>query len=169
MRNENRAFTLIELLLVIVIMAIITVGFALSMQKSTLKSTFDDQVLNIRRIIEKTRDYSLSNYLVNDDLDAPAEYFRLSLATNSASVVAVAANGDEESLDSYVFQSGFAMGSELEVYYFPPYGEVCFSSDCSDVLPEASTIFKDADDTYEAEITINTYGGYPDIVVTATE
>jgi len=159
--KRRPAFTLIELFLVIIITAVLSTALAVSMQKTTLKANFDDQVLNIRRLVEEARGYSLSNYLVNDL--APAEYYLLSVTTTDLSLSAVADDGTTEELDSLTFATGYAMSEPMTVYYVPPYGEVCFAYPCDGVLTEDSMVFSDTNSTYEAMITIDIYGGFAEI------
>lgn len=159
--KRRPAFTLIELLLVIMIIAITSAALAVSTRTATLKAKFDDQILNIRRIVEEARGYSLSNTLVNDL--TPAEYYLLSITTTGLSLSAVAEDGTTEELDSFTYLTGYAMSEPMEVYYIPPYGEVCFAYPCDDVLTEDSVTFSDTGANYEAMITIDIYGGFAEI------
>ena len=90
--QKLRAFTLIELMIAIIIIAVLTTGFALTFQRATLKATFDDQVTQITAIIEKAGSYALSNYLVNEA--DPAEYYYLYIRTDTITLSAV--NDSEE-------------------------------------------------------------------------
>src|SRR3989338_10087583 len=106
-----RAFTLIELMIAIIIIAVLTTGFALTFQRATLKATFDDQVTQITAIIEKAGSYALSNLLVNDS--EPAEYYYLYIMTSKITLSAVDADGASETLETLTFEDGFSMNAEI--------------------------------------------------------
>jgi len=155
------AFTLIELMLAIIIIAVLTTGFALTFQRATLKATFDDQVTQITAIIEKAGSYALSNLLVNDS--EPAEYYYLYIMTSKITLSAVDADGASETLETFTFEDGFTMNAAAKIYYFPPDGTVCFSTDCSDTTTTKRVTFRDSDRTYQTRFAITKYGGYPEI------
>ena len=154
------AFTLIELMLAIIIIAVLTTGFALTFQRATLKATFDDQVTQITAIIEKAGSYALSNYLVNEA--DPAEYYYLYIRTDTITLSAVN-DSDSETLETLTFEDGFTMNAAAKIYYFPPDGTVCFSTTCSDTTTTKRVTFRDSDRTYQTRFAITKYGGYPEI------
>lgn len=154
------AFTLIELMLVIIIMAVLSMALLLTVQRGVLKATFDDQVVEITAMIEKARGYALSNYLVNDT--EPAQYYRLYIQTSKIRLIA---NGetDSETLETLSYESGFSMDSSTSVYYFPPNGDICFNTGCTGSTTSKTFTFRDTNSTYQTQFTITKYGGYPEI------
>lgn len=158
-----RAFTLIELMIAVIIIAILSMALFVNFSGAVLKARFDDELTSISRMVEQARGYALSNYLVNDDESTPAEYYLLSFRRSRIVLSAVAEDGTREELESHSFDTSFSLNTTLAVYYFPPDGSVCFSADCSDGLTESSLIFSDTDGTYSSTITISVYGGFAEI------
>ena len=158
-----RAFTLIELMLVVVIMAILSTALFLTTQRGILKAEFDDQVTEITGLIEKARGYALSNYLVND-LE-PAQYYQLHIEATRIRLIAVGESGTNvsETLETLTYESDFRMGGATSIYYFPPNGDVCFTKTCTGTTTYKSLTFHDPDYTYQTKFTVTKYGGYPEI------
>lgn len=161
--KRRPAFTLIELLLAIIIIAVLSMALLTSFRNATLKARFDDELTTINRIVGKARGYALSNYLVNDDTSKPAEYYLVSFTVNDIGLAAVATDGTVEKLENHTFNTAFAINTPLDAYYFTPDGNVCFSADCSDGLIEDTVIFSDTGGTYSSTITISVYGGFVEI------
>ncbi len=157
-----RAFTLIELMIVVMIMAILSVALMVTTQRGILKATFDDQVIEITGLIEKARGYALSNYLVNDT--EPAEYYRLRVQTGQMSLIAMGET-DSETLVTLTYEGDCSMSTNTSVYYIPPNGDICFNSSCSSSTTSKTFTFSSDDyDTYQTQFTITKYGGYPELL-----
>lgn len=159
----KKAFTLIELLIVITIMAILTVGLVFSFGRATLKAKFDDQKLEITSIAEEARGKSLSNILLKSGEEA--NYYSLVIGELSAILTAHGDTGTEV-IDGFDFEEGFS-AEAITAYYFPPYGEVCFELDensvCIDGDTEKTTVLEDSTGIYSALITLDAYSGYVSI------
>lgn len=161
MKSSPRAFTLIELMLVIVILAISSAALLVNFRSASQKALFEDQLSNIVNVIEKARSYSLTNYLVNDF--EPAEYYLLTIADNSISIEAYADyGGTHETLEEYDLPIGFeTTAADDEIFYFPPYGQVCLTYSCTMAgFTKYSFTVSSSDGSLTQTITITTHGGF---------
>ncbi|MFA5854983.1 MAG: type II secretion system protein [Candidatus Gracilibacteria bacterium] len=172
LQKNPRAFTLIELLIVMTIMAFLSVALAVSFSGANQKAAFDDQKLQLINLIQTARSRSFSNVLSEDG--RPTEYYLLIIMPTFAAVEAHYSDteSDFEVLDKFTYGSGYeasgsAAGPELmKVYYTPPNGEVCFGSSCpatSDVTPEQTITFRNKAHTLSTTITVDLYGGFADV------
>lgn len=156
-----------EMFIVTVIVAILSTTLFLSFSRGIQKAEFDDQLNTIIRIMEKVRGYSLSNVLVNELESAPAEYYLLIIAEDYIQLEVYAEDGSKETLNYYEFEGDYKTDAEnpLYVYFFPPYGELCFSNDaqCENEETEKSFIFQSADGLQKKTIRLNIHGGYPEV------
>jgi len=163
MHPRRAAFTFIELIVVITMMAILATILAVSFQNLRLSSRFNDQKVKIVSLIEGARSQALSNILVNGT--APTSYYLLDIESTAITLTAVAEDATSETLKTLTLDSDMTLATvPLEIYYFPPYGDVCFDSACADT----TTISKDftlSDSTgaKTATFTLNVNGGYVDV------
>lgn len=163
MKSSPRAFTLLELVICICIVAILSVTLMVNFKGSFLKANFDDQVVQVVHILEQARSYSLTNFLVNDT--EPAEYYLLTVSSTGITLVAQASVSS--TLETVVLDSDISIssitGSE-SVYYFPPTGEICFDTlDCDSGINDISFTIVDSTGTYSQVISLNKYGGAPEV------
>ncbi len=162
MKSSVRAFTLIELTITIVILAVITVALASRFAQGNASARFNGQIREIEQIIQRARGYSLSSTLISDT--EPADYYVLTLSSTSMVLEAYGPTLSEE-----VSRYDAARGLELKdytaehIYYFPPDGEICFEdSACTSSLTEISFLLTDDTNELKQPFTINKYGGYPE-------
>jgi prepilin-type N-terminal cleavage/methylation domain-containing protein len=172
------AFTLIEVTIVVVIMAVLTVALALSFTGARTRATFTDQQLQVVNIIQKARGLSLSNSL--DSRDNVIDYYRLyvdSLAptiTLSSITTTDAGLEVEQEVDSVELEEGFQIiildedgdpsgDWDFAACYIPPYGEIQFGFGCSDRDTEMSFALSNSTIDREVTITISVHGGYPEV------
>lgn len=159
--KNQAAFTLIELVIAMVILAVLSIALVARFENATLKAHFNDQVNNVLRLIEETRANSLSNYLILDT--EPTDYYILNIENGQVIVEAHGPTLDEE-LERYTLESGFEISDNKEIFYYPPYGEICIGlPDCSTGESEFSFTLSDTSGTYSQNITISVFGGYPDL------
>jgi prepilin-type N-terminal cleavage/methylation domain-containing protein len=170
--KNSRAFTLIELLIVMTIMAFLSVALAVSFSGANQKAAFDDQKLQLINLIQTARSRAFSNMLSSSG--EPTEYYVLLITPTFAQVEAHYSDtaSDFAVLDKFTYASGYEAsglvpGPELmKVYYTPPTGEVCFGSLCpttSDATTEKTVIFKNKAGTLSITITVDRYGGFADV------
>ena len=164
MKSYPRAFTLVELLLAVVIVTVLAMALFTNFSRSILKARFDDQVLAVTSLIEKARSYSLTNVLILDT-EAP-DYYLLTVTSASVRLDAYGPTLDEE-LETVTLDNGFSIsnitGSEY-AFYFPPEGDICFDTpDCASGVTEISFDIEDSAGTYSETISIDAYGGYPQV------
>lgn len=162
--RTHAAFTLIEVTIVVIIMAILSVSLALAYQEIQLKVRFDAHVNRITGIFQEARSSSLSNRMI-DGTD-PTAYYELSLDTTSITLTAYANDPSvNEILDTYAFDSDITLSSSAnDIYYFPPTGEVCISTpDCDSGDPDLRFILGNSDSTRFTQFDLTTVGGYVDV------
>ena len=164
------AFNLIELLITTTVVAILATVAAFSFSGAKNGATFNDQKTKVVDMLQQARSYSLSNVLVDSGTGEATDYYRLDIGENTLTLTAVGTSGtiSATELDSIELLDGyrieFSSGApDLEIYYFPPYGEICFSaSNCSDSTTEKSFVLSGPDER-EATITLNVFAGYPEV------
>lgn len=164
MKSSHRAFTLIELCVSILIVAILSVALVVNFGGASRKANFDDQVVQIVHLLEQARSYSLTNFLINDT--EPVDYYLLTITSAGLSLDAYGPTLDS-ALESVALDSNFSItvmtGYEY-VFYFPPNGDICFATpDCDSSLTEISFILVDDTGTYSQVISMNKYGGFPEL------
>ncbi len=166
--TKRPAFTFIELLIVIIIMAILSVALAISYQRVQLKVRYDAHVNAIVELFQRARSLSLSTLMIDDT--EPVEFYYLAVGEGDV-VLTAEGGGLSEELDRFTFDNDIMIDTELEIYYFPPYGDICLgASGCNDPIfvgpPETEnvTVLSDASGVYSTEFTITNVGGYVDAV-----
>ncbi|QQR54823.1 prepilin-type N-terminal cleavage/methylation domain-containing protein [Candidatus Peregrinibacteria bacterium] len=164
---KKPAFTFIELVIVILIMSVLAVTLALAYQRVQLKVRYDAHVNTITDFFQRARSYSLSTLMVNGA--EPTQYYLLEVFEDGINIVAHSENLSQV-LDSYTFDEDIRFQRELEIYYFPPSGELCLGmSHCYDPnytgtpSTEQSSILSDASQTYSTEFSITQTGGFIEI------
>ncbi len=164
--RQQPAFTLIELIICVCIIAILSVALLVNFSGNVTRARLDDQVVEIVHLLEQARSYSLTNFLIDDI--TPAEYY---LVTVNATGITLDAQGatatDVETLESVTLSSNFSItnitGSEY-FYYFPPSGEICFDTEaCDSGINDVSFTVVDSTAVYSQEITLNKFGGAPEV------
>lgn len=161
MKLRAKAFTLIELLMVIVLVAVLSVLLVTSFVSLSSNARFNNTKTQIVSMIEKARSLSLSNILINDT--EPTDYYKLSLIDG---MVTIDAHGPtlSESIATLSLDIDFSFTTTLDVYYFPPYGDVCFNaSDCSDLSTSAEVVLSNADASKTATFIFDVNGGYVNV------
>lgn len=160
-RLRAPAFTMIELLIAIIIIAVLSVAIAVNLSRGALKAKFDDQVLQVTHIIEQARSYSLNNYLINDT--DPVEYYLLTVAPTGLTLEAYGASSPA-TLEEVTLEDGFVISITTDdtIYYVPPYGQIYIESETSGTT-ELPFVISDENGTYNTIVTVNIYGGYPEV------
>ncbi|MFA6023708.1 MAG: type II secretion system protein [Candidatus Gracilibacteria bacterium] len=162
--KSARAFTLIELSIVIVIFAIVSAAVAVSTSRGILKARFDGELANVTAMIEKARAYSLNQLVVQDS--EPAEYYLLTVNPTGL-VLEAHGSTEEEEVESLILPEDFSlttMGSAA-IFYFPPDGTICFENEnCTSALTEILIVLTENTGTYTQVIRMNAAGGYPEMV-----
>lgn len=147
----KKAFTLLELMIVITIMAILTMALVFSFNNATLKAKFDNEKTKITNIVAQARSKSFSNILLESG--EVAEYYLLTIDTTKSTLTAVNET-TSEIIDTFDYETGIFITDKIEVYYFPPYGEVCFDIDCVSTEESISTRLTDNNSVYMSTISI---------------
>lgn len=153
--RHQPAFTLIEILIVVTIMALLAMAMSISFSGAKDRATFDDQKVKIVDLFQKARGSSLSSVLVGTE---PVDYYRVYVIRTGITLTAYAGI-NTELIDSLTFTDGVYVSSPTSVYYFPPYGVVCFTSDCHDTIASGTFTLRNA----AGELTIYRvyrHGGY---------
>lgn len=165
--HKKTAFTFIELILVITLLAILSTAVILGWRQNQIHAQFRDLETKIISMIQKARGLSLSNLTIeNADESIPVEYYLLNISETSLSIQAIGQDSaaTAEEIDVLEFPEGFSLDTTFEVYYFPPYGEVCWESDCPDDFEEEKTFTLSTEFSNEnQEFGISIYGGYPEL------
>lgn len=164
MKSSARAFTFIELLISITIIAILSIGVAINFKESIVKANLEDHVSQIVHILQQARGYSLTNFLVNDT--EPADYYVVTI-TSSAITLKVYGATDNETLESMSMDTGYTITgitSPERIYYFPPTGEICFTAAaCTSADTELTLTVTDSTGNYTQDISLSKFGGSPEL------
>jgi len=160
MKLRAKAFTLIELLMVIVLVAVLSVLLVTSFVSLSSNARFNNAKTQIVSMIEKARSLSLSNILINDT--EPTDYYKLTLTGGTVTIDAYGSTSNE-SIATLSLDTDFSFTSTLDVYYFPPYGDVCFDASCTDPSTTAAVVLSNADSTKTATFTFDVNGGYVNV------
>ncbi len=170
MKSSPRAFTLIELAIVILIIAILTVALASSFFRGNLSARFNDQLTQVVQILEEARGYSLGSTLIEDSSSPgtyePAEHYRITIGSNQITLDAVGPT-IVTNIKTVTIEPGFVMRDITptdRIFYFAPDGEICFDTYlCDSGITRMSFILSDSTNTYTQTIRINQFGGYPEL------
>lgn len=156
---KTRAFTLVEVIIVTVIITMLSLSLALSLTATQDRALFEEQELALISLLQDARALSLQNTLIDDE-----EVTHYELEVTERELNLYAHTSGRTQLENLRFESA-SLTPEIEIYYFPPDGTLCFfQEDCSD--PEESVQFtlshhtEDLSSSYELSI----YGGYPELL-----
>ncbi len=187
--RAQKAFTLVEILIVTSMVAIITVSIAISLPESRKRSRFEDNHLKIVNLIQQARGLSLSTKLIDGGtgnlrkvdryvLDVHSDFVRLFASAREG----VDDQVDEEGVNDRVYeeierhtldeelyitnlQNGTCTGPCITVFYILPDGQVCFSEDCQDESASArSFLLHSEENKYVNHYEIDIVGGFPEVV-----
>lgn len=160
---NTRAFTLIEVMIVTILVGILSVGLSLSFGGIRESTAFGQHQTRVVEIIQKARGLSLSNRLLNDQ---PIDSYFLYI-TNEGIALHVTGPGGVEEVDRFDFDRSnwdFQIDTVFDVYYFPPYGDICFTESCNSGLTSRSFhLYSPSNPELDTQITIDIYGGFPEI------
>ena len=158
----RRAFTFIELTIVIFILAILSLSLALAYQRIQAKIQFDAHISRVTSLFQKARTLSLSTLMVSDT--DPTQYYLLHLSEGGMLLDAYGTSGTPKNIETYTFDEGLTFMGTLDVYYYPPYGDVCIGSSCpDDSAAQTSLLFIDETSAYTATFSISEAGGYVEV------
>jgi prepilin-type N-terminal cleavage/methylation domain-containing protein len=169
---KHRAYTLVEVLVVVMITALITVGLALSLSNGRGHAQFKQYQSDITNIIQQARTLSLANILITvSGVDYETDYYELAFAEDSVTLTAYGDSGAVSSeIDSVTFEEsyGIALDAAQTIYYLPPYGEVCFtySSGCdytTDTDTSKDLVLARENSDQSVTFTVSIYSGYPEV------
>ncbi len=151
---RSPAFTLIELLIVTLIIALLSGGFMISYTNLREKAVFDDDQSKTISIIQKARDLSLTNLQVND---LETDYYRLEVKTDGITLTGYDIDGGTRSIGSVTFSTGITSDTEFYADYSPPYGTITLSTGGQ------SQDFTIADSNGNTStVSIGIFGGFPE-------
>lgn len=139
-------------------MALISIAMALSFSGAKDRANFNEAEIEMLDLIQKARGSALSSVLVGTD---PVDYYELDFEESGITLTAVSETGTSEEIDGITFEPGITISTAFEVYYFPPYGDVCFSSGCSDTV-EGKNFTLESNIGESVTYRISRYGGYPE-------
>lgn len=118
------------------------------------KAVFDDNESQAISIIQQARDLSLANLQTND---TDTDYYRLTISTESITLIAYDADGGTETVANVTFNPGITSDTEFYADYTPPYGEISISTG------DQSKSFTLSDSgSNSSTISISVFGGFPD-------
>ncbi len=160
---KRPAFTFAETMIVISMTAILSVSLAFSMRNLRERAAFRDDQTKLVALLQKARSLALSNILVEGNTTL---FYRFHLESTGATLYATvddAGTPTETALESLTFQDNVNTPNDVEIFYFPPDGEICFNVDCTWTEAETSFTLQTADSKYVTEFTVDIYGGFPDV------
>lgn len=165
-RLRPPAFTMIELLIAIIIIAVLSVAIAVNLSRGALKANFDDQLVGIVHVLEQARTYSLTNFLIEDT--EPADYYLITIAETGVTLEAYGSSGLTSTLENVELADGFTISATStttlpqSIYYVPPDGDIYIESETSGIT-EFEFSVEDDSGTYSETVSLNIYGGYPEV------
>ena len=124
---------------------------AISYTNSQKKVTFDSDKQKVLAIIQKARNLSLTNLMVNDK---QADYYYLEVGTASITLTGYDIDAGTSSIDSVTFSTGISNSLPFGVKYHPPYGTVVFDSSTHGL------ILSDGTGNNSSQISISEFGGF---------
>ena len=126
------------------------------------RSNLSDQKTQILNIIQEARGLSLSSLLTEGEV---TDYYELSVAENGVSLLAKTHEGERTEISSVDLKEGFQIQGERDIYYIPPYGDVCIEDipPCDGTNTETSFTLTSLEGNGEVTFTITKYGGYPEV------
>ena len=166
MLKRQSAFTLYEIIIVIMMIAVVSVGLAISFGGTKTKVEFEAYETEIVNIMQVARGKSLANTLVGEDEET--DYYLLDVNTDGMSLTAYGVDygesgaADPIEISSFTLEDGYEINREFEVYYFPPYGELCFEVDCSGTSSSKQFRIDSPNSEYFTRYLLNLHGGYPE-------
>ncbi|MBT4385113.1 type II secretion system protein [Candidatus Peregrinibacteria bacterium] len=181
-RHTKPAFTLIEVIVVTSMVAILSMGFALNIDKIRKRGNFHAVQNEIVGVLQNARSLSLSNQLrtnEGDGIDYPVKYYRIMIKENGLGLDAyldmpgadplpqenlTLVDFDSMTEEDFSIIDNMVADRNLLVFYFPPYGEICFNNkDCSSASIEKTFRFHTDDDEFATEMTLSIHGGTVEI------
>jgi len=172
---KHRAFTLVEILIVIMITGIVSVGLAISFSGGRDQAAFKEAQSDITNIIQEARALSLANILIEGRAnDFETDYYHLAVATDGITLTAYGVDAHDVVIDTEVnsieidSEANLEISEALDIYYVPPYGEICFSysGGCvftSQPTEESFSLLRDGGASQEVTFTLSIYSGYPEV------
>lgn len=173
---KHRAFTLIEILIVIMIAGVVSVGLALSFTNGKAQADFKQAQSDITNLLQEARALSLANILIEDGGDSfETDYYHLDINTTTLTLTAYGADDSGAEVSSEInsvelnFPTEMEIDDTYDIYYIPPYGEVCFSYSGGCVYtsqPTEQTFRMERNDdgvTQEVDFTLSIYSAYPEV------
>lgn len=182
MTRRRPAFTLIEVLVVSMIIGILAITMAVSFSGSRENAKHNSNKDEIYNFFQKARGLSFNSVFVNgsEELD----YYLMTVGEDEMTLVAVGTGSETEEVASVdvaddlmiTFENYYEGASEITLYYFPPYGTLCFQDDLSgcDEKPTWATvevgdtiyvelISENGEEEYNVVFSIDKHGGFVEI------
>ncbi len=162
-RLRAPAFTMIELLIAIIIIAVLSVAIAVNLSRGALKANFDDQLIQIVHVLEQARSYSLTNFLIEDT--EPVDHYLITIAETGVTLEAYGSSGLSSTLENVELADGFTITATTlpqSIYYVPPDGDIYIESESSGIT-EFEFSVDDSSGTYSETVSLTIYGGYPEV------
>jgi type II secretory pathway pseudopilin PulG len=162
--KRHAAFTLGELMIAIMIIAILSISMVVNFSRSEQKAIFDDYRAQILAVMQQARGLSLSNILVEESTREETDYYVLELKTDGITLTAWGVDGSDVDIVDFDFEEGYEFTTDTYIYYFPPFGDICFTNDptCSGGTTGKTFTFQSTDGNYSQRYAFTIYGGYPE-------
>ena len=159
--KKVRAFTLIEVFIIVFIISIVTVSMALGFGETRDRAEFKDIETELISLMQNARNLGFSS-LYTDGV--AVDYYELSFATYSATLTGYdTSEGTSTVIDSIDLAGDYRINSTFTITYTPPDGEISISDGSSS---KDFTIYKENSPLYTI-IRVSVFGGgYPEIVET---
>lgn len=159
--KKSRAFTLIEVFIIVLIVSIVTVSMALGFGENRDRAEFKSYETELISLMQEARNLGFSNLSVDG---VNIDYYVLSFETS-----AVTLTGFDESaatstvVNSIELSADYRINSTFDITYTPPDADISISDGSSS---KDFTIYKENSPLYTI-IRVSVFGGgYPEIVET---
>ncbi|MBU0981733.1 prepilin-type N-terminal cleavage/methylation domain-containing protein [Patescibacteria group bacterium] len=154
------AFTLVELLIVITLLAIMSAGILVNFNAGQDKAKFKDHQTNIINMFQQARAYAMSNRTIND---VEVEYYYVEINELAIYIYGKDVNGLLTEIKDFQFEGTIYPDNEFFVYYFPPNAKACFNADCTSGVATKTFTLHSTNTDYTQTISIDRLSGFPEL------
>lgn len=156
------AYTLLEALIVAVLIAILSMGFTVSVQDVIERNALKSNETQVASLIQEARSMALSNKLVNG---GNVDFYILQLTATQIELM----TDDGTALSTVAFTKGVTASWEDDcsgqwrIFYYTKDGSLSFDNPggCTEGTRSREFTLHSPQDKYQARYSVDVYGGFP--------
>ena len=160
--NPRPAYTLLEALIVAVLIAILSMGFTVSVQDVIERNALKSNETQVASLIQEARSMALSNKLVNG---GNVDFYILQLTATQIELM----TDDGTALSTVAFTKGVTASWEGDcsgqwrIFYYTKDGSLSFDTPggCTEDTRSREFTLHSPQDKYQARYSVDVYGGFP--------